>query len=246
MLISVHPDAAALGAAAAEEGAIAIRDALARDGEAAIVVATGASQFAVLEALMRAPDIDWTKVTAFHLDEYIGMDESHPASFRRYLRERFIDRLPVGRFEPVNGDAPDVSAELARLNGALGDRDVAVCFAGIGENGHLAFNDPPADFDATDPFIAVDLDEACRRQQMGEGWFATLQDVPTRAISMTVNRMMACRKLILSVPDARKSTAVKAVLEGPITPDVPASIAQRHPACSLHLDPHSASLLEGR
>ena len=246
MEIEVHPDAGALGVAAAEEGAAAIREALTRDGAATIVVATGASQFAVLDALVAAPDIDWSRVTAFHLDEYIGLPPDHPASFRRYLRGRLVDRVPLGRFVPVDGDASDLDAELSRLNGAIEDERVAVCFAGIGENGHLAFNDPPADFETTAPYIAVDLDEACRRQQMGEGWFPTLEDVPSRAISMTVHRMMASDRLILTVPDERKARAVRGAVEGPVTPDLPASMAQRHPRCSLHLDPASASLLSGR
>lgn len=240
-----HPDAAALGRAAAAEAADAIRAALDARGAATIVVATGASQFATLDALVTAAGIDWSRVTAFHLDEYAGLDAAHPASFRRYLAERFVARVPALReFVPVMGDASDLDAEVARLNARLADVRVCVCLCGIGENGHLAFNDPPADFSATAPYHVVALDEACRRQQLGEGWFPSLDAVPTRAVSMTVARMMVCERLVLSVPDARKAQAVRGAVEGPVTPDVPASMIQRHGAATLHLDPASASLLK--
>ena len=182
MDIRIFDDKAALGAAAAAQGAEAIRQALAERGEANIIVATGASQFEVLDALVEAPGIDWALVSAFHLDEYAGIERTHPASFRRYLDERFTSRLPgLSQFVEVGGDAGDLEGEVRRLNGLIDGRTIDVCFAGIGENCHLAFNDPPADFDTRSPYIVVDLDEACRRQQLGEGWFATLMDVPTRA-----------------------------------------------------------------
>ena len=246
MRVIVHDDAEALGRAAAAEGAGTLRAALAAHGEAAIVVATGASQFALLDALVAEPGIDWGRVTAFHLDEYIGLPASHPASFRRYLRERFCDRLPaLGRFVPVDGEAADVEAELRRLASEIGAQPLRVCFAGIGENGHLAFNDPPADFETERPYLAVALDDACRAQQMGEGWFETVEDVPPRAISMSVPQMMRAEHLILSVPDERKARAVRAAVEGPVTPRLPASAAQGHGRCTLHLDRASASLLQG-
>jgi glucosamine-6-phosphate deaminase len=183
-------------------------------------------------------------VTGFHLDEYIGMSDTHPASFRRYLRERFAAVLPrFAAFHFVEGDSADLAAELARLNGLIADLPIDVMFAGIGENGHLAFNDPPADFDTTIPYRLVQLDENCRKQQFGEGWFPTLNDVPPTAISMSVAQIMKSGIIILSVPDRRKAEAVKNTLTGPITPDVPASILRRHPACHLFLDPESASLL---
>lgn len=241
--ITIHTSVAELGQAAAREGAEAIRQAIASKGRASIVLATGASQFETLEALI-ASDIDFSKVTAFHLDEYVGMDDQHPASFRRYLRERVLDRVPdFQEFVLVAGDAPDLDAELARLNARIGEEVIDVCFAGIGENAHLAFNDPPANFETTDPYIVVDLDEACRLQQLGEGWFETLADVPHRAISMSIQQILKSRKIVLSVPDLRKAAAVAASVEGPITPTAPASILQNHPAVSLHLDVPSGSAL---
>ena len=243
MQIDIFNDKLSLGQAAAEAGADLIRAAIARDGEATIIVATGASQFELLAALVRAPDIDWSKVTAFHLDEYVGLPESHGASFRKYLRERFVAHVPaLGAFVPVNGDG-DVTAELARLNELIRGKSIAVCFAGIGENGHLAFNDPPADFETDEPYILVTLDEACRRQQMGEGWFPTLADVPQTAISMSIRQMMKSDTLILSVSDTRKAEAVKGALEGPLSPLCPASIIREHRDCRMFMDPAAASLL---
>jgi len=244
MRIDIVPDKATLGVRAAAQGAQAIRAALAVRGECTIVVATGASQFEMLDALVTEPGIGWSGVTAFHLDEYVGVSATHGASFRKYLRERFVDRLPPLRaFVPVNGDAADLRGEVDRLNGLLRGRTVDVCFAGIGENCHLAFNDPPADFSTEEPYIVVTLDEACRRQQMGEGWFASLDAVPETAVSMSIRQIVKSRALILSVPDERKAKAVKAAVEGPISPDFPASIVQQHGDCTLYLDPPSASLL---
>jgi len=242
--IHVMPDKAALGKAAATLGATAIGRAIAAHGEANIVVATGASQFELLAALVASADIDWSRVTAFHLDEYIAMPPDHPASFRRYLTERFTSHLPTLRaFHFIAGDAPDLGGELARMNTLITQHPIDVTFAGIGENAHLAFNDPPADFDAVEPFRQVKLDERCRAQQFGEGWFPTLDAVPREAISMTVPQIMRSEQVILAVPDRRKAEAVRDTLEGPITPMVPASILRRHPACHLFLDPPSAALL---
>lgn len=244
MQLRLIEDAAEMGRVAAEFGADVIREALRKRDSATIIVATGASQFALLQVLVKAPDIDWSRVTVFHLDEYINLPETHSASFRRYLRERFLAHLPAApAFIPVNGDAPNLDAELARLNGLLSGRTVDLCFAGIGENAHLAFNDPPADFDTTDPYIAVDLDEACRRQQFGEGWFKTMEDVPKRAISMSVQQIMRSQCLILTVPELRKAAAAKRVIEGPVEPGCPASIVQRHPNCVVFLDRDAASAL---
>jgi glucosamine-6-phosphate deaminase len=244
MNIEILDDKASVGAAAAGLGATAMRAAIAERGKATIVVATGMSQFETLAELVAADGIDWSKVTAFHLDEYVGLPESHKASFRRYLEERFVSRLPtLGGFVPVQGDAEDVAAELARLNAALSGRVIDVCFAGIGENCHLAFNDPPADYEAQTPYLLVTLDEACRRQQLGEGWFATLDEVPGRAISMSIRQMMKARNLVVSVSEERKAKAVKAAVEGEVSPLFPASILQRHRACALFLDRAAASLL---
>lgn len=235
-----------MGAEAAGLGADAVRAATAARGAASIIVATGASQFPMLARLVAEPEINWGKVTVFHLDEYAGLSATHPASFRRYLQERLLAPLQdAPRFVPVVGDSPDLAAEARRLGGVIAGHDIDVCFAGIGENCHLAFNDPPADFGAAEPFIVVTLDEACRRQQLGEGWFPTLDDVPRQAISMSVPQIMRSRLVVLSVPDRRKAAAVQAAVEGPVTPMHPASILQRHPRAVLFLDPPAASMLAG-
>ncbi|MBD8064549.1 glucosamine-6-phosphate deaminase [Devosia sp. PTR5] len=241
--IITHTSKDALGQAAAHQGAEAINAAIAARGHANIIVATGASQFEMLEHLVRA-DVDFSKVTAFHLDEYVGISRDHPASFRRYLRERFAQKLPhLGEIIYIDGDAAELSAEVDRVSQRIAQIDIDVCFAGIGENGHLAFNDPPANFETTVPYLVVELDEACRRQQMGEGWFASLEDVPLRAVSMSVQQILKSGTIILSVPDSRKAEAVRASCEGEITPQVPASILQQHRNTTLHLDQASAALL---
>lgn len=241
--IRLVPDKVALGAQAAALGAAAIRDAIARHGESTIIVATGASQFEVLQNLVAAEGIDWTKVTAFHLDEYVGLSEEHPASFRRYLRLRFMAPLSdAPAFIPVDGEGDPVG-ETKRLNDLIAGRRIDVCFAGIGENCHLAFNDPPADFDTEDPYIVVTLDEACRQQQFGEGWFPSFEAVPERAISMSVRQIMKSALIVLSVPDERKARATRDAIEGPVSPLHPASILQTHPNTVLFLDPPAASLL---
>jgi glucosamine-6-phosphate deaminase len=241
--IRLVADKTELGRQAAALGADTIRAALKAHGEATVIVATGASQFEMLENLVAAPDIDWSKVTAFHLDEYVGLPQSHPASFRRYLAERFV--APLGgkvAFVPVDGEK-DAAAEARSLGEKIAGRRIDLCFAGIGENCHLAFNDPPADFDTEEPYIVVTLDEACRRQQYGEGWFETLDAVPRQAISMSIRQIMKSARIILSVPDARKAPAVRDALEGEISPRHPASILQRHADTVLFLDPPAASLL---
>ncbi len=244
MNVVVCKDKAELGTKAAAQGAELIRRAIAARGRANIIVATGASQFEMLAALTTAEGIDWGKVTAFHLDEYVGLPEGHPASFCKYLKERFAEKLPVpiGEFHYVDGQA-DPQAECRRLDELIRRHPIDVAFVGIGENGHLAFNDPPADFDTDEPYIVVKLDEACRRQQLGEGWFKTLEDVPTRAISMSIRQIMASEVIVCSVPDRRKAEAVRMTLEGEITPQAPASVLRRHGNCYLYLDEASAWLL---
>jgi glucosamine-6-phosphate deaminase len=234
-----------MGRSAARAGATYIRRALETHGEATIIVATGASQFEMLRYLVAEPDIDWSNVTGFHLDEYVGMREAHPASFRRYLRERFVERLPspIGAFHYINGET-DPEAECDRLRSLISRVAVDVAFVGIGENGHLAFNDPPADFETEEPYLVVELDEACRRQQLGEGWFGSLEEVPRRAISMSVRQILKSGAIVCTVPDERKADAVARTLKGPVTPDVPASILQTHSDCVLYLDAHSAIRLE--
>jgi len=244
MEIVIAADVNDLGRRAAAHGAERIRDAISARGKASIVVATGASQFTVLAELVKSPGIDWSKVTGFHLDEYIGLPISHPASFRRYLQERFVSQVPIGAFHYVDGEATDPLTECRRLGDLIAGRAIDVAFIGIGENGHLAFNDPPADFETETPFLMVDLDDACRRQQFGEGWFPTMDAVPRRAISMSVRQILKSTCIICSVPDERKAVAVRGALEGPVTPDCPASILQQHPDATIFLDPPAASLLK--
>lgn len=243
MKITVSENKQALGKLAAQSGIHAIQEALAKKPRIAIILATGASQFEMLENLTGA-DIDWSRVTIFHLDEYIGLPEDHKASFRRYLHERVVDKLPsLYRFVGVNGSVENIGNEIERLNRLIREQEIDVCFAGIGENAHLAFNDPPADFTTTEPFLQVTLDEACRQQQLGEKWFNSLEEVPTQAISMSIQQIMRSGVLILSIPDRRKAQAVKMAFEGPVDNSVPASIVQQHPDCRVFLDTESASLL---
>lgn len=247
MDIRVLPDPPAMGAEAAALAVAELQRLTADRGRARMVLATGASQFEMLKCLTAA-DLPWQRITAFHLDEYVGLPVTHPASFRGYLRERFVGMLPgpLGAMHYVDGEAADLGAELARLNALVATAPIDLCLCGIGENCHLAFNDPPADFEATDPYILVELDEACRRQQVGEGWFASFEAVPTQAISMTIAQMMACTRIICTVPDERKATAVRACVEGPVTNLAPASILQQHPSCTLVLDESAAAGLGGR
>lgn len=232
------------GARAAARGAALIRDALSRTGRANIILATGASQFDMLSALVASPDIDWPHVVVFHLDEYAGMPITHPASFRKYLLERFVNRLPApaAAFHAIDAEG-DLAAECARLGEIIARHPIDVAFIGIGENGHIAFNDPPADFNTEQPYIAVELDEPCRRQQLGEGWFASLDDVPTHAISMSVRQILRSRDIVCTVPDQRKAVAVRNAVRGPVTPAVPASILQTHARADLYLDKAAASLM---
>jgi glucosamine-6-phosphate deaminase len=230
-----------LGKKAALMGGELIRKAIIDRGIANIILATGASQFEMLKELV-AEDIDWSLVRAFHLDEYIGISEMHPASFRKYLKERFMDIVTPLEFNYINGNA-DPYEECTRLGMLTRKHSVDVAFLGIGENSHLAFNDPPADFNTEEAYIVVMLNEACRRQQMGEGWFPTISDVPEKAISMSIKQIMKSKAIICSVPDLRKAEAVKKTVEGSISPDIPASILRNHEAIWLYLDNDSASLL---
>jgi glucosamine-6-phosphate deaminase len=242
--IRVLDDAAQLATAASTDAAARIRTAIAQRGRARLVAATGASQIAFLHRLVREPGVDWTKVELFHLDEYIGLPIDHPASFRKYLLERLIAPAGITLHHLLNGehDAAAVCRDVGRL---LRTEPVDVAFAGIGENGHLAFNDPPADFETDDPYLVVRLDERCRAQQVGEGWFARLEDVPATAISMSVRQILRARSIVCVVPDGRKAEAVRGTIEGPIDPMVPASILRRHPDVTIYLDRDSASLLKG-
>ena len=237
---SVEEMGKAAGAGAGE----AIGTVIAEKGRANIILATGASQFEVLGSLVAAEGIDWSRVSMFHLDEYIGIGVEHPASFRKYLRERFVEQVEgIGAVHFVDGDSSDPQAECDRLGEIIGEHPIDVALVGIGENGHLAFNDPPADFETEAAYIVVDLDEKCRRQQLGEGWFATLDDVPRQAISMGIRQIMKSGCIICSVPDARKAEAVKGAVEGEVSNMCPSSILQEHDNCVLYLDEAAASLL---
>jgi glucosamine-6-phosphate deaminase len=241
--IHLSDTADAMSAAAARHAERAIGDALAANGQARVVAATGNSQLGFLHHLARSTRLDWSRVELFHLDEYVGIPADHKASFRRVLHEHFVDPAGIRSFHELAGDG-DVEAVRRTVGAALQRAPIDVAFVGIGENSHLAFNDPPADFDTTEPYILVTLDEACRRQQVGEGWFATMADVPTRALSMSIRQILAAREIVAIVPDRRKAAAVAAVLTGPITPDVPASILRTHGDTTLYLDTASASLVD--
>jgi glucosamine-6-phosphate deaminase len=243
MLLRVFKGKFALGRAAAEQAATAIQRAIAERGHARIIAATGASQLEFLDALVKSPRIDWPRVETFHLDEYVGMPASHPASFRYYLIEHLVKKTGIVHFHALAGDAPDASAVARDVGEQLSSAPIDVAFLGIGENGHIAFNDPPADFTTEEPYLIVTLDEVCRRQQVGEGWFADISQVPRQAISMSPRQILKASELIVTVPDQRKAQAVKACLEGEISPMAPASILRRHSNATVYLDTNSASLL---
>lgn len=243
MHLKVLPDKNALASAAAEQAANTIRRAIAERGSARMIAATGASQFEFLERLTAAPDIDWTRVEMFHLDEYLGLSASHPASFRKYLRERLINKVGISRFHLLDGER-NPAEMIAEVTAEIRKAPIDIAFVGIGENGHLAFNDPPADFETDEAYIVVDLDDACRRQQLGEGWFKSLDEVPRRALSMTVRQVLKAKEIICVVPDARKAEAVKKCFEGEVSPMAPASILRTHPKAFVYLDQHSAALLD--
>jgi glucosamine-6-phosphate deaminase len=244
MELLVFPTKFEMAQAAAAKAAELLRAAIAEREHATFIAATGASQLEFLAALTAIPAIPWERTTMFHLDEYIGLPKTHPASFRRYLQEHLVERVRPGTVHWIHGDAPDPQVECRRLCRLLAGSTVDVAFVGIGENGHLAFNDPPADFETEDPYIVVELDEACRRQQVGEGWFGSLSEVPRRAISMSIRQIMKSRAILCTVPDRRKAQAVYDCLTGEITPLHPASILRRHDRAFLFLDAEAASLLD--
>jgi glucosamine-6-phosphate deaminase len=239
VIISASPSEA--GKKAAHKGAELINTAIKKKGSANIIMATGVSQFDMLACLIKEK-IDWNKVTAFHLDEYIGLPASHPASFRKYLKDRFADQVELKKFNYINGDE-DPEDECLRLKQIIEKLSIDVAFTGIGVNGHLAFNDPPADFETEEPYIIVNLDEVCRRQQLGEGWFATLNDVPSTAISMSIKQIMKAETIICIAPEKRKAEAVKNTLGAEISPMFPASILRQHPDVWFYLDKESSVLL---
>jgi glucosamine-6-phosphate deaminase len=243
MDIKVFKSIRELGISAGAKAAELIRKAIREKETANIILATGTSQFETLNQLVSEKDIDWSKVVMFHLDEYIGLPASARASFRKYLQERFISKVPkLKATHLINGEI-DPKTECMRLNNLISTHPIDVALIGIGENGHLAFNDPPADFDIDDPYIIVELDGACRRQQLNEGWFDSLDQVPSHAISMSIKQILKSKYIICSVPDSRKAIAVKNSLEQPVSNLNPASSLQLHPNCTFYLDEASSALL---
>jgi glucosamine-6-phosphate deaminase len=243
MVLKVFNDKSSLGKAAAHKAASAIRSAIRDRGQARVIAATGTSQMEFLAALTESTDIDWSRVEVFHLDEYIGLPATHPASFRKILLERLVNKTGIAKFHPLDGDARDLSEVIRQVGKALASAAVDIAFVGVGENGHLAFNDPPADFETEEPYLIVNLDEACRRQQVGEAWFGDISQVPKQAISMSVRQILKAREILAVVPESRKAKAVKACLEGEISPNAPASILRTHANANVYLDKESASLL---
>lgn len=239
--INVSPTAETLGAAAAAEIARLLCEAVEKNGSARVILSTGASQFATIDALTKL-NVPWDKVEMFHLDEYVALPESHIASFRKYLKERFVSKVNLKAAYFVNGEG-DVAANIAELTKELRSAPVDVGVIGIGENGHIAFNDPPADFDIDAAYKVVDLDDRCKQQQVGEGWFATTADVPCQAITMTVKQIMACRHIVTAAPHAVKAEAIYNTVTSPVTPMVPATILKTHPDWKLFIDDASAQKL---
>jgi glucosamine-6-phosphate deaminase len=242
MILKLFEDKASVAKAAADQAATAVTRAIRDRGKARVIAASAASQFEFLEALTATPGIDWKRVELFHLDEYIGLPMSHPASFCKFLQERLIGKAGITNYHLLNGEENPVKV-IRETSKFLSAAPIDVAFVGIGENGHLAFNDPPADFETEEAFIVVNLDEACRLQQVGEGWFKDLSTVPTQAISMSVRQVMKSKEILAVVPDARKAHAIKACFDGEINPMAPSSILRTHPNATVYLDRHSAALL---
>jgi len=241
-VLKVFNDKKSLGRAAADHAAKVIREAVKQKGQARIIAATAASQLEFLDNLTHAPGIEWRKVEVFHLDEYIGLPVTHPGSFRKMLLDQLIQKTGITKYHLLDGDK-NPAAVVARVGREVASAPIDIAFVGIGENGHLAFNDPPADFETEEPYLIVKLDEACRQQQVGEAWFADISAVPTHAISMSVRQVLKAGEIIAVVPDTRKAQAIKACFEGEISPMAPASILRTHPRATIYLDQNSASLL---
>jgi glucosamine-6-phosphate deaminase len=243
VLLRAFNNRTVLGQAAAEQASAAIRRAITQRGQARIIAATAASQLEFLDALTKAQGIDWPSVEVFHLDEYIGLPATHPGSFRRMLLEQLVRKTGIVNYHLLDGDAADPLDVTRRVGAQLASAPIDIAFLGIGENAHIAFNDPPADFETEEPYIIVNLDEACRQQQVGEAWFAKISQVPKRAISMSARQILKAKEILAVVPGIRKAEAVRASVEGAISPMVPASILRKHPNATIYLDKDSASLL---
>jgi glucosamine-6-phosphate deaminase len=245
MKVEIHADRKLAGEAAARSAAQAFAGLDSAGNGIGVIFATGASQLDMLRALTSMPGLPWSKVHGFHLDEYIGIDENHPASFRRYLRQNLTARVPLGKFSEIDGSSADLEGVRQAYAEKLRAAAPQLCLLGIGENGHLAFNDPAeASFDDPDAIKVVTLDTMCRQQQLAEGWFKNLEEVPERALTLTIPALFKVPKLIVSVPGIRKATAVRRALHDPISTNCPATILRTHPDVTLYLDPESASELE--
>lgn len=242
ILLRVFASKEEMAGAAARHAAGCLRQLLQARETVRLLAATGASQIEFLDRLTAEPNLDWRRVELFHLDEYVGIGLEHPASFARYIKDRIIDPTGIGRYHLLDGtrDPAHVSAEMAR---EIGKAAIDIAFVGIGENGHLAFNDPPANFDAEQKYFVVKLDEACRRQQVGEGWFRSIEDVPKQAVTISIPALLEAKEIICVVPDRRKARAVASAFERPISPRVPASALRMHPNATIYLDREAASLL---
>ena len=238
-MVKILPSKVEMARTAANHAADSLRMLLAAKESVRLLAATGASQFEFLEALSAEQGIDWRRVELFHLDEYVGLPATHPASFVKYIRERIIEPFGVEKYHLLDGtrDPHEVAAEMSA---AISAAPVDLAFCGIGENGHLAFNDPPADFETDVPYLVVNLDDACRKQQVGEGWFATLEAVPKQALSISIRQLMKANEIICVVPDGRKAKAVKTCFVGAVSPEAPASILRVHPNATIYLEPESA------
>jgi len=245
MKVEIHPNRKLAGEAAARSAAQAFSDLDSAGNGLGVIFATGASQLDTLRALTSMPGLPWRKVHGFHLDEYIGIDENHPASFRRYLRENLTTRVPLAEFSEIDGSSADLDRVRQEYAEKLRAASPQLCLLGIGENGHLAFNDPAeANFDDPDAIKVVTLDTMCRQQQLAEGWFKSLEEVPERALTLTIPTLFKVPKLIVSVPGIRKATSVRRALQEPISTNCPATILRTHPDATLYLDPESASELD--
>jgi glucosamine-6-phosphate deaminase len=243
--ISVHvfESNEALGRRAADDLTMIFSHIIGEKRHAVVILASANSQLTFLHALRAKKDIEWGKVIVFHMDEYLGMSDQHPASFARFIRQELVSLVHPSAFYPIRGNSPDLNSELKRYADLLRRYPPDVCVLGIGENGHLAFNDPPADFETKKVIHVVSLDARCRMQQVNEGHFPTLEDVPKKAITLTVPALLAAKHVLAIVPEARKAMPVKGALEGPVTPDCPASILRTQPHVTIYLDEGSASLL---
>ena len=244
MRVAIYDTMEKMAEAAAATAAEELSRCIAEKGRATFMAATGTSQLRFLDALTRQSHVDWTKTEMYHLDEYVGLPQSHPASFRRYLRERLLNVVHPGSVHLIDGNAPDPWSECARLERLVPTDGIDVAFVGIGENAHLAFNDPPADFANDALFAVVKLSETCRAQQVHEGWFKTIQEVPDKAITVTIRGILRAKFIICVVPEVRKAGAVRCALTGPVTPACPASVLREHPRASVFLDVDAASLLD--